>query len=278
MLTAFKQAVKMSRPTFHLISDLHLEHYPAISSVSELLKLKPALYKLAEPGNTNKVLLLPGDIGSPRQESFWSFMADLGSKYKRVLYTPGNHEMYGSDMETINEICAKRAAEIPSGNVHFLQKTALYADGVRYIGATLWSNIPLEHQIYVQKSMNDYNLILRSKHTPKLIDVTDTIAVHKDHKAWLEAELERDDKTQTVVLTHHLPCEKLIAPKYGKSPINHGFFSDCESLIRAPVIGWVCGHTHTPMHIEIRGVSLRVNPMGYHTENRRGVPVSEFEL
>lgn len=276
MSYAWKEIVLTKPPIFHLISDIHLEHYPCMESVEELVKAKPKLSCLLEAENSNKILLLPGDIGYPKHESYWKFLGDLGSRYKRVVFTTGNHEYYGSDISSVDEVCRKKA----TGNIHFLQKDALYADGVRYLGATLWTDIPYRHQAFVQRGMMDYHIIMKNKtsHGASLIDVTDTISIHHDHVDWINKELEKDSKTPTVVLTHHLPSDKLVAPEYKDSIVTHAFYTDCESLMKPPIQVWVAGHTHKRMYAEINGVSVRVNPMGYHKENPEGVSVVEFEM
>jgi hypothetical protein len=37
-------------------------------------------------------------------------------------------------------------------------------------------------------------------------------------------------------------------------------------LFRPPVVGWICGHTHTGMKRYIHGIPCCVNPYGYPQE------------
>ena len=49
-------------------------------------------------------------------------------------------------------------------------------------------------------------------------------------------------RTDVVVITHHMPSFSLITPKYQR--LNFCFASDCEFLMRSNVKAWIYGHAH----------------------------------
>ena len=67
-----------------------------------------------------------------------------------------------------------------------------------------------------------------------------------------------------VVVTHHLPAQASVAPKWQGSPLNPFFVHDQEPLIRArqPQL-WVHGHTHTAGDVRVGQTRIVANPLGY---------------
>jgi len=57
-----------------------------------------------------------------------------------VLYTPGNHEHYGGSLD-LTVRAMRDAAE--GSNVRVLEQDVAIVDGVRFIGATLWTDFRL---------------------------------------------------------------------------------------------------------------------------------------
>jgi hypothetical protein len=124
--------------------------------------------------------------------------------------------------------------------------------------------------------MNDYRRIAVPDYmTPGDVQAVSTVETsewHKEDKAWLTHEIAESETTgqPTVVITHHLPSFRLIAPQWANSPVNAAFASDCESLMRYPVRLWIAGHTHTSVQRTIKDVMVGVNPLGYPGESGTG--------
>src|SRR5262245_10007462 len=102
----------------HILSDLHLGQagfeVPAVDA---------------------DAIVLAGDIARPPEAIAWA--RGLG---KPVLYVPGNHEYYGSSLQGTHD---KLAALCAGSDVHLLQERALVLQGVRFLGATLWTDFLL---------------------------------------------------------------------------------------------------------------------------------------
>ncbi len=240
------------------ISDLHLEFYDnQIHPEQFVLPIAP-------------YLALVGDIGIPELETYRAFLTWCSSKWKAVFLVAGNHEYYNvkcpskGTMENkrmlIQEICSSLS------NVYFLDCSSVVLPelNLRILGCTLWSHIPEELYDKALTYMNDSRQILLEPKKP--FAPWDISERHAREKAWLHQAI-RNSKEPCLVLTHYLPSYSLIAEKYQGSPLNCCFASDCHDLFLPPVVGWICGHTHTGMKVDIHGIPCCINPYGYPSED-----------
>ena len=258
-------------------SDLHLEIRKNTVWSSILRPMAP-------------VLALAGDIGNPRQPEYRDFLQWCSKQWEVVFLVAGNHEFYNTkgfyswrhmprqSLDTHQErLAACRAAVNDMPNVHFLQQKKVTWGGVTFLGATLWTDLQNPKDADVATSfMNDYRRIAVPDYmTPGDVQAVSTVETsewHKEDKAWLTHEIAESETTgqPTVVITHHLPSFRLIAPQWANSPVNAAFASDCESLMRYPVRLWIAGHTHTSVQRTIKDVMVGVNPLGYPGESGTG--------
>lgn len=105
-----------------LASDLHLE----------LLQRDFPGERLITPAGGVDVLVLAGDIANGTQA------IDLFKNWPvPVLYLAGNHEFYGESFEQAR-ITLRKATE--GTNIHFLDNDVVDFGGVRFLGATLWTD------------------------------------------------------------------------------------------------------------------------------------------
>lgn len=186
----------------------------------------------------------------------------------RILYVTGNHEYYGEDIEGLD---ARLRSEIAAG-IHFLQCSEVQLGNYLILGATLWSDFALYNNVDSAKSraqayMLDYREIRLGS---RRIVPDDTVAIHKQHRAWLEARLRQahDGGMRTVVMTHHAPSSRSIAPRYSGSDLSAAFASSLDYWMFepwAPVL-WVHGHTHYPVDYMRGRTRVVSNPRGYPYE------------
>jgi len=153
-------------------------------------------------------------------------------------------------------------------NVHFLDRSSVYLPefNLRILGCTLWSEIPDCLYEKVITHMNDSRQIYEVKDMP--FTPWSLSETHKEEKQWLNQEIHQCELTneRCLVLTHYLPSYSLIHEKYQGHFLNACFASDCEDLIRPPVVAWICGHTHTGMKVQVHGIPCLCNPHGYPHE------------
>jgi hypothetical protein len=120
-----QRRVTIRRMKLHVLSDLHLEfdarHPP-----------------WAPPATGADVVILAGDIHNGTGGIDWAEQAFAGTP---VIYVPGNHEFYG--MRHGPALTRLKARAVQSPNVRVLDEDELLIDGVRFLGATLWTDFAL---------------------------------------------------------------------------------------------------------------------------------------
>ena len=239
-----------------ILSDLHVEFdgnlIPALAPDAELIILAGDL----APVHTRRV----GDVARR-----WA-----GADH--ILYVPGNHEFYGSDIEVARRELARQCLE---HGVTRLDRGTVTVDNVRFIGATLWTDFRLEASVLgeawahheVGRTAPDFTGAIRDRNAPNgLFTTQESARRHAEDRAFIEAELEkaRDFGLTAVVVTHHAPSPRCIRPWFEKSRLNPGFASDLDSLIaryQPPL--WVHGHMHDPVDEMMGDTRILANPHGY---------------
>jgi UDP-2,3-diacylglucosamine pyrophosphatase LpxH len=243
-------------------SDLHLEFYE-----SKDYKFEDFIVSKAD------ILLLLGDIGNPKIETYKMFIHDCSLRFKHVLVISGNHEYYSNEDnnttmsdtdDLIINICNQHK------NVTYLNngKFTIKHDNkqIIFLGSALWSLITKAEREIVKQVSNDLRSI---NDGDKLITVEKINEIHKRNVDWLTASLEEiknanENNTIVVILTHHLPSYKAISPKYRLDKYNSMYASNLDHIIKKykPQY-WLFGHTHTRININIHDTKLYCNPRGY---------------
>lgn len=237
----------MQRMKLHVMSDLHL-----------------SMAGMAVAATDADVVVLAGDIARPDKACAWARQFD-----KPVLYVPGNHEYYQGDLQgTVAEMRRHSAGT----SIEVLECTGCVRGGVRFLGATLWSDFRiLDDGATRARAMTDAVALIRDfqrihvdaarrlpftpQHSQALFDRT---------AAWLDAQLQEPFDGPTVVITHHAPSPRSIHARFEGSPINGCFVSDLERLMGAPRVPlWIHGHTHNSFDYTVRGTRVLCNPRGY---------------
>ncbi|MFC5520272.1 metallophosphoesterase [Polaromonas jejuensis] len=216
------------------------------------------------PRNDADVVILAGDIAHPPEAVSWA----LGFG-KPVLYVPGNHEFYGSRMvDTLAELGRLCAGT----RIHVLDCGQIMLGGVRFLGATLWTDFRLMGEgeprtlamQAAQHFMRDFSKIHVDEVPDRLFTPDDAAALCHGQARWLASRLAEPYAGPTVVITHHAPSRRSIHPRFAGSPLNACFVSDLDSLIdgrRARL--WVHGHTHDSFDYPLNGTRVVCNPRGY---------------
>jgi predicted phosphodiesterase len=262
------------------LSDVHLEfgRYPS--------------FQKEEGGD---VLILAGDIltahmisghrtdaDSSKLKKYLlnKFKPDLTDKYKHVLYCMGNHEHYNYIYR--NTFFDIQSWLISNGfdNVRVMENDTTVIDGVRFIGATLWTDYdgcsPLSMRI-AYDMMNDYKVIGSQdvtdmnyfnrndnrKITPEFI-----LQVHtqsRDHIRLVASE----SKEPVVVFTHHPPSFQSCNSLHSGNSLDGAYATNLSNMILdTPQIKyWISGHTHMSCKYEIGGCQVLSNQLGYYFQS-----------
>lgn len=232
----------------HILSDLHLE------------------FSMLEPPATNAdVIVLAGDIWKGYKGVYW---ARETFPDKPILYVPGNHEFYGTKrLETLRLM--RMAGQ--QADVQILDEDEVVLDGVRFLGATLWTDFFLfgeEHKLFAmqigQQSLNDFRLV---KENDELIfNPALSIELHEKSLVWLKTKLDEPFEGKTVVVTHHLPSMLSVVDRFKGSPLAACFASELDHLFGKMDL-WIHGHTHDNLDYVANGTRVICNPRGYVTYN-----------
>lgn len=236
-----------------ILSDLHLEANPCVIPV------------------VGDVIVLAGDIHMGTHGVDWAKEYFTG---RQVVYTAGNHEFYGHMFPGLLSELRSGAA---GSNVAFLENDVFIKDGVRFLGATLWTDFTLngidrqEISIAVAKhGINDFRGRIK-KSTGELLRPGDVVAAHGESLAWLRERLSEKHGGPTVVVTHHAPHIRSVPPMFSFDPLSPAFASNLENFIMEfqPAL-WVSGHTHYCCDYHIGTTRMISNQRGYSDQDDTG--------
>ena len=227
----------------HVLSDLHL-----------------GVRDMPPPEVAADVTILAGDIRRPASAAM-AWAATLG---RPVLYVPGNHEFYGGSIPEVRRTLAHSARE---HGIQLLDQDTRVIGGVRFAGATLWTDFALfgvERKDLAMaasaKLMRDFKVIHNAD--GNVFTPADSCALFAEQHAWLASVLKIPFDGPTVVITHHAPTPRSVHPRFAQSLVSAAFASDCTALMGQAVL-WIHGHTHDSFDYTVDGTRVLCNPRGY---------------
>jgi hypothetical protein len=212
------------------LSDLHLE--------------RRRLDLIAPPEGAFDILACAGDLYEGHPERGLAALLHL-AQGRPVVLVPGNHERYAptGDPRTAPQLLRALEAETERLNglgagIHLLQRgAARVIDGVRFVGATLWSDWsladrwlrpdtpdrPSDPVAYAAARMTDpvtgsreyLGAIRREDGAPW--QPADAMAAHAAEREALLAGLAAPHRGPSVVVTHH-PASPLAADRFRDAP------------------------------------------------------------
>ncbi|MCU1349620.1 MAG: SerThr protein phosphatase family protein [Acidobacteria bacterium] len=197
---------------------------------------------------------------------------------EHLLYVLGNHDFYSDhrhpDLKTTWEEQRARAPEIAARHdVTLLDDQAITIDGVRFVGATLWTDFMMRPPFATfpdaqrtARAMNDYRLIKTGRgRSGDMLATRDTINAHKASRAFIERILAMPFDGDTVVCTHHAPSRRSLSRPDSLSDLDWCYASNLESLMTGPDAPalWLHGHVHRSSDYAIGGTRVMANPRGY---------------
>lgn len=242
-----------------VLSDLHLEWGPFEVPA-------PALYD---------AVVLAGDICKGPQAVEWAQKSFAGTP---VVLVPGNHEFYRLELEQALETMRERSQ---GTNVHVLDRDEIVlrgpgGDAVRFLGTTLWTDFGVAPDVASamdvgRRGMNDFAGLIQQRYErgKRRFQPEDSVVEHGLSRRWLQAKLDAAaPDLPTMVVTHHGPSHRSIAPKFEGHPLNPCFVSELpESFFDRNVL-WIHGHVHNTLDYRLGNDRVVANPRGQHTRDR----------
>lgn len=229
-----------------LLSDLHVEFYRDRGA---------ALVDSFDPTGVD-VLVLAGDVGTA--DTIVPALRWFCARYAgaTVLFVLGNHEWYGSTTDG-GVLVAVRALEAEVPNLRVLDDRVVEAGGVRFAGSTLWFRDAPDTYLY-RRALSDFGQI--REFDPWVYEA------NRRSEAFLRGVLSA--RMADVVVTHHLPSERCVAPQYKGSAYNRFFVCPLADELPPEHLPrfWLYGHTHTPADEVHDGCRFVCNPLGYPHE------------
>lgn len=242
-----------------ILSDLHLE------------------FASFEPPDASlfDIAVLAGDIAVGVKAVHWA-RRDATFGGKPVVLVPGNHEFYGSERSRMLAQLREAAA---GTHVHLLDRDEVILQGIRFLGATLWTDFALDvaHGTDIDQAMGDARVGLsdfsgsilerepddkgRRRFTPE-----EAAGEHGRSRSWLGQRLISpvgSDVLDTVVVTHHAPSSRSMDPIYEGSVLNPCFYSELPASFFQTASLWVHGHTHSSSDYRHHATRIVANPRGY---------------
>jgi len=233
-----------------LLSDLHRELAPSFSV----------------PDTTAEVIILAGDIDVGTRGVQWAISEAL-RLHKPVLYIAGNHEYYRHEYFSLQGQIREIAESCPL--VHFLECDEVIINGVRFLGATLWTDYAstglsdqAENMRLLGSILSDHQVISMDG---RRFSPSEALRLHEASKAWLAEKLDTPHEGKTVVVTHHAPSIKCAHPYFGNNQTASGFISNLDHLVKKADV-WCSGHTHSSLDRKLGNCRLLSNQKGYPEE------------
>lgn len=263
----------------HILSDLHTEFLPFTPRVRDA-----------------DVTILAGDLHTrPDALAPWAAAFDGA-----VVTVAGNHEYYDGHLQQRLATYRAAAAAEPSGRLHFLECDTVVIGGVRFLGATGWTDFrsagdPEESMRMAVQCLADFHCIRADPTQTQTETETEAsqpwmtparmAALNRATRAWLTRQLDEPFDGPTVVVTHYAPALACIDTpvhrrRFKANPLD-GYFANAWDrpgpagepallgpkcrFARPPAL-WIYGHNHVAAQLQLGGTLTLTNPRGYPRE------------
>lgn len=253
----------------HILSDLHLEFGKSFDA----------------PSTDADVIVLAGDIHFHTHGLDWA-VTQPAFDGKTVIYVLGNNEFYNSELAAMRAEILQTAQGLRAlgHRIYVLDCDSKEIAGVRFLGATLWTDFLLFGSVSKFQAMrealrmNDHRLISYAsgrghldrhsqRSSPFLPEHAERF--HVQARAWLADQLTQPFDGKTVVVTHHLPSRRSVPARFEHNLLSAAFASDLDLLAEQADL-WIHGHTHDASDYRLGKCRIVCNPRGYPGEPYKG--------
>ncbi|MGG3812338.1 metallophosphoesterase [Methylorubrum rhodesianum] len=254
-------------PTALIMSDLHVDASP---------------WQLP-PGPRVDVAIAAGDVADGLCRRALPWLAEhVVPRARHVVYIPGNHDFYGGRLP--DELARARDSAIAAGIRLLDCGQVLHVDGVRIVGATLWTDYavgePRWSRPWALRDCGDRELGMRDHRRiqtrdrlghPAPFRPPAALSLHVDHRDRVARVLAEAHGGPTVVVTHHAPHPRSLPSGAPVGPTCAAYASDLSALMENPGAPdlWIHGHVHVSRDYTIGRTRVVANPRGHDTSFTR---------
>ncbi|MET4212447.1 metallophosphoesterase [Bradyrhizobium sp. LA2.1] len=240
-----------------IFSDLH----------ADVLPIKPVTI-----ADNIDAVIVAGDTCEGASRAF-ARLRQIVPSHIPLIVVMGNHEYYRRFLPL--ELKEARMLA-PQFNIHLLEDAEITLGGVRFMGATLWTDYRMfgnALQIPVMQTcgsdMNDHRRIGYQKSPWRRFRPQEADLLHHRSRSFLEEALNSpSDGAPTVVVTHHAVHLNSVDPAYRDDWLTAAYVSDLSQLIATTQPNlWVHGHVHKSFDYHVGQTRIVCNPHGYGGEN-----------
>lgn len=242
------------------------------------------------------VLILAGDLCHARcldptssdrysqaqRERVERFLDGARRAFPRILFVPGNHEHYDGVFEDTVPLLRRHL-----GGVTVLDDEVVEIDGVRFFGATLWTDFGGRSEAAmngVRRRMGEYFFVKTRARgdvpdaKPAKFRPEDAVAAHERSWKLLVETVNAGGSKKTIVITHHAPSRLGANPAFVGNGLDGAYYSHLDQEVAAleQVPVWVHGHTHVAKSYRIGTAQVVSNARGFASKvgAARGFSVS----
>jgi Icc-related predicted phosphoesterase len=189
-----------------------------------------------------------------------------------IVMVLGNHEYY---RRFVPDELALARAQAPASNIHLLENATVVIGGVRFTGATLWTDYRIfgdaNYAVVMRvcaSGMNDHRRIGWRKIPWQRFRPLEAALLHHHSKTCIADVLASPFAGPTVVITHHAVHWRSIPPAFQSERLTGAYVSDLSALIETyqPAL-FVHGHVHNSSDYRVGATRIICNPHGYGNEN-----------
>lgn len=220
------------------------------------------------------VLCLAGDVGTGLKGLDWC--KEVLKQYSdiHIVYVSGNHEFYFGNIEKINTKLSEY--NLVKNRFHHLENNSVVINGVRFIGATLWTGFDNRNPLAISCAefyMNDYKYIRYGEQYARFSPYRAAL-LHENSVKYIFDTINQS-KENCVIITHHKPH---------LTEVEHPLRSECPLLqfayetdltkkfdkLTKPKLLWLSGHSHDSEDLMVQYQNAEVrfisNCVGYPHE------------
>lgn len=205
-----------------------------------------------------------------------SYLGHAVSNQMPVIFVPGNADYHGRAILEGRAEALDNSVQFP--NVHFLDRAEVTVGGIRFVGATLWGDDELSISprlsLYIaRRNARDSLKIKMSLRPRRRLSAQQLDELGGEDRRFLKETLETTSGTPTVVVTHHTPSRRSIAPGLlSEAPSQDGALGLEEIIVRHGPVAWIHGNLDRRNDYLIADTRVISNPRGYPDR-----PVRDFD-